>query len=142
MKNSSPKSLSADCRYTVGQLSAGSIPTINRQLTNSKPTHIYIGYIFTTGNVAMQRPCRGGRGGGESHVTRLNFKTSCVSVYKCLSLIVSFDVTVAIWQREVVSCCDFILHTVATFWVMSLVGIYPGRAYMHQPGFMATVDSQ
>ena len=37
VKNSSPKSLSADCRYTVGQLSAGSIPTVNRQLTNSKP---------------------------------------------------------------------------------------------------------
>ena len=38
VKNSFPKSLSADCRYTVGQLSAGSIPTVNRQLTNSKPT--------------------------------------------------------------------------------------------------------
>ena len=38
MKNSSPESLSADCRYTVGQLSASSIPTVNRQLTNSKPT--------------------------------------------------------------------------------------------------------
>ena len=38
VKNSSPKSLSADCRYTVGQLSAGSVPTVNRQLTNSKPT--------------------------------------------------------------------------------------------------------
>ena len=30
-----------------------------------------------------------GRGGG-SNVTRLNFKTSCVGVYKCLSLIVTF----------------------------------------------------
>ena len=38
VKNSSPKSLSADCRYTVGQLSAGSISTVNGQLTNSKPT--------------------------------------------------------------------------------------------------------
>ena len=75
------------------------------------------------------RPCRGGGGvGGGSHVTRLNFKTSCVGLYKCLSLIVGFAVTVAIWPREVVSCRDFILGAVATFWTMSLVGIYPGRA--------------
>ena len=52
---------------------------------------------------------------GGSHVFRLNFKTSCVGVYKCLSLIVGFAVTVAIWQREVVSCHDFILRAVATF---------------------------
>ena len=69
------------------------------------------------------RPCQGG-----SQVASLNFKTSRVSVFKCLSLIVGFAVTVTIWPREVVSCCDFILHTVATFWAMSLVGIYPGRA--------------
>ena len=31
-------------------------------------------------------------------------------------------------EREVVSCRDFTLRSVATFWVMSLVGIYPGRA--------------
>ena len=73
----------------------------------------------------MMRPCQ-----GWSHVTCLNFKTSCVSVYKCLSLIVGFAVTVAIWPREVVSCLDFILGAVATFWAMSLVGIYPGRASM------------
>ena len=53
---------------------------------------------------------------------------SCVSVYKCLSLVVCFAVTVAIWPREVVSCHDFVLHAVATFWAMSFVGIYPGRA--------------
>ena len=47
---------------------------------------------------------------------------------KCLSLIVGFAVTVAIWPREVVSCHDFILCTVATIWAMSLVRIYPGRA--------------
>ena len=35
---------------------------------------------------------------------------------------------VAIWPREVVSCRDFILRAVPTFWAMSLVGIYPGRA--------------
>ena len=70
-----------------------------------------------------KRPCQGG--GGGSHVTRLNFKTSCVGVCKCLLLIA---VTVAIWPREVVSCRDFILRAVATFWAMSLVGIYPGRA--------------
>ena len=39
-----------------------------------------------------------------------------------------FAVTVANWQREVVACRHFILGSVATFWVMSLVGIYPGRA--------------
>ena len=54
-------------------------------------------------------------GGGGSNVTCLNFKTSCVGVYKCLSLIVGFPVTVAIWPREVVSCRDFILRAVATF---------------------------
>ena len=68
------------------------------------------------------RPCQGG-----SHVTRLDFKTSRVGVYKCLSLIVSFAVTVAIWPGEVVSCHDFIVRAVATFWAVSLVGIYPGR---------------
>ena len=47
-----------------------------------------------------------------------------------MSLIVGFAVTVAIWPREVVSCRDFILRAVATFWAMSLVGIYPGRASM------------
>ena len=55
--------------------------------------------------VFLMRPCRGG---GGSHVTRLNFKMSCVGVYKCLSLIVGFAITVAIWLREVVSCRDFI----------------------------------
>ena len=65
---------------------------------------------------------------GGSHVALLNFKTSHVGVYKCLSLIVGFAVTVAIWPREVVSCHDFILRALATFWAMSLVGIYRGRA--------------
>ena len=49
---------------------------------------------------------------------------SHVGVYKCLSLIVGTAITVAIWLREVVSCRDFILRAVATFWAMSLVGIY------------------
>ena len=62
------------------------------------------------------------------YVACLNLETSRVGVYKCLSLIIGFAVTVAIWLREVVSCCDFILHAVATLWAMSLVGIYPGRA--------------
>ena len=79
--------------------------------------------------LALRRPCRGGgEGGGGSHVAHLNFKMSCVGVYKCLSLIVGFAITVAIWPREVVSCRDFILRAVTTFWAMSLVGIYPGRA--------------
>ena len=42
--------------------------------------------------------------------------------------VVSFAITIAIWPREVVSYRDFILLAVATFWAMSLVGIYPGRA--------------
>ena len=66
--------------------------------------------------------------GGRSHVAHLNFKTSRVGVYKCLSLIVGFAITVAIWPREVVSCRDVILHAVATFWAMLVIGIYPGRA--------------
>ena len=56
------------------------------------------------------RPCQGG-----SHVARLSFKTSRVGVYKCLSLIISFAVTVTVWLREVVSCRDFILCAFATF---------------------------
>ena len=77
------------------------------------------------------RPCQGG---GGCHVVRLNFKTSRVGVYKCLSLIVGFAVTVAVWPREVVSCCNFILLAVATFWAMLLVGIYPGRAsFLNHP---------
>jgi len=68
-------------------------------------------------------------GGGGVHVARLNLKTSRVGVYKCFLLIVGLAVTVAIWPREVVSCRDFILCAVATFWAMSLVRIYPGRAY-------------
>ena len=52
-----------------------------------------------------------GGGGGRTHVTRLNFKTSRVGVYKCLLLIVGFAVTVAIWPREAISCRDFILRT-------------------------------
>ena len=64
-----------------------------------------------------------------SHVPCRNLKTSRVGVYKCLSLIVGFAVTVTIWLREVVSCRDFILRADnATFWAMSLVRIYPGRA--------------
>ena len=53
---------------------------------------------------------------------------SRIGVYKCLLLIVGFAVTVAIWPREVVSCLNFILRAVTTFWAMSLVRIYPGRA--------------
>ena len=72
----------------------------------------------------LLRPCQW----GGAHFACLNFKISCVSVYRCSSLIVSFAVTVAIWPREVVSCRDFILRAVANFWAMWLVGIYPGRA--------------
>ena len=65
---------------------------------------------------------------GVNYVAHLNFKTPRVGIYKWLSLIVGFTVTVAIWPREVVSCRNFILCTVATFWATLLVGIYPGRA--------------
>ena len=65
----------------------------------------------------IQEALPGGREGkGEGHVARLNFKTSrVVGVYKCLSLIVGFAVTFAIWPREVVSCRDFILRAVLLF---------------------------
>ena len=85
----------------------------------------YLLYQFSTKSLLGKKEALPG---GGSHVAHLNFKTSRVGVYKCLSLIVGFAVTVAIWPREVVSCRDFILRAVATFWAMSLVGIYPGRA--------------
>ena len=69
MKNSSPKSLSADCRYTVGQLSAS---WVYQQLSDSWPTanrHIFIlATYLLPGNVAMQRPCRGWGGSPMSPV--------------------------------------------------------------------------
>ena len=78
---------------------------------------------------------RWGAGGTMSPVWILKRLVS-VFQYKCLSLIVGFAVTVAVWPREVVSCRDFrILRAVATFWAMSLAAIYPGRAsikkYIH-----------
>ena len=60
-------------------------------------------------NPSLFPPWGPARGGGGSHVA-LNFKTSPVGVYKCLSLIVGFAITVTIWPREVVSCRDFIFH--------------------------------
>ena len=58
VKNSSPKSLSADFRYTVGQLSAGSIPTVNRQLTNSKPTLENLTSVMTSQSLVPYRSIR------------------------------------------------------------------------------------
>ena len=55
------------------------------------------------------------RGGGGSHVARLNFKTSRVGVYKWSSLIVGFAVTVAIWPRDVDSL------VMISFYVLSLL---------------------
>ena len=40
----------------------------------------------------VTRPCQG----VGVHVARLNFKTSLVGVYKCMSLMVGFAVTVAV----------------------------------------------
>ena len=48
--------------------------------------------------IVLMRHCWGG--GGMSHVARLNFKTSRVSVYKRLSLIVGFAITVAMCRRR------------------------------------------
>ena len=56
-----------------------------------------------------------------------------------LSHILGFAVDVIIWSREVVACRDFILGSVATFWVMSLVRIYPGRASFHRRDFRSTL---
>ena len=55
-----------------------------------------------------------------------------------LSLFLDLDVAVGIIARKVVFCRYFILCAVATFWAMSLVRIYPGRASKMQlvsPGF-------
>ena len=97
------------------------------QFSSVTPTASRCGVSLRASDPVL-RPCQGGGEGGGSHVVRLNFKTSRVGVYKCLSLIVGFAVTVAVWPREVVSCRNFILLAVATFWAMLLVGIYPGRA--------------
>ena len=43
-------------------------------------------------------------------------------------LILGLDVTVGILLGKDVFCRNFILCAVATFWAMSLVGIYPVRA--------------
>ena len=53
-----------------------------------------------------------------------------------LSLFLDLDVAVGILARKVVFCRDFILRAVATFWAMSLVGIYPGRASLQSNGLM------
>jgi len=65
----------------------------------------------------------------------LSFGLQLVSKYhRSLSLILGVDVTVGIFPRKDVFCRDFILCAVATFWAMSLVGIYPGRASWHSQG--------
>ena len=71
------------------------------------------------------------RRGGGSHFAGMNLKTARVGVFKWLSLIVGFAITVTICPRQVVYCRDFILRAVATFWAKSLVGIYPCRASLY-----------
>ena len=61
-------------------------------------------------NLLVKRPCQGG-----SYVAHLNFKTSRVGVYKCLSLIVGFAVTVVIWLRGGLSLVAI------SFYVLSLL---------------------
>ena len=64
--------------------------------------------------------------------------------HRSLSPIIGFDVSVGILPRKVVVCRHFILRAVATFWIMSLVGIYPGRAsielWMHTGGWLSTKE--
>ena len=61
-------------------------------------------------NLLVKRPCQGG-----SYVAHLNFKMSRVGVYKCLSLIVGFAVTVVIWLRGGLSLVAI------SFYVLSLL---------------------
>ena len=61
-------------------------------------------------NLLVKRPCQGG-----SYVAHLNFKMSCVGVYKCLSLIVGSAVTVVIWLRGSLSLVAI------SFYVLSLL---------------------
>ena len=61
-------------------------------------------------NLLVKRPCQGG-----SYVAHLNFKMSRVGVYKCLSLIVGFAVTVVIWLRRGLSLVAI------SFYVLSLL---------------------
>ena len=61
-------------------------------------------------NLLVKRPCKGG-----SYVAHLNFKMSRVGVYKCLSLIVGFAVTVVIWLRGGLSLVAI------SFYVLSLL---------------------
>ena len=81
----------------------------------------------------LWRPCEGG--GPMSPVWILKCLVSVFITACRLLLIVGFAITVTIWPREVVSCRDFILCAVATFWAMSLVGIYPGRASLCRRGW-------
>ena len=57
----------------------------------------------------------------------LNFKTSRVSVYKCSSLIVGFASLSQFGQGRL-SLDAISFYAFASFWAMSLVGVYPGRA--------------
>ena len=49
--------------------------------------------------------------------------------------ILGFDDSFGIFPRKIVLCRHFILRAVATFWLISLVGFYPGRA-----SYKATVN--
>ena len=55
--------------------------------------------------------------------------------HRFLSPILGFDVSFGIFRRKIVLCRHFILDAVATFWLMSLVEFYPGRA-----SYKATVN--
>ena len=65
-------------------------------------------------------------GGGGSRVACLNILKSLMSGFNLV--ILGLDITVGILLGKDVFCRNFILCAVATFWAMSLVGIYPVRA--------------
>ena len=64
------------------------------------------------------RPCQGG-----VHVAKC-----LMSVFTNACCLLSALLSLSQFGRRRLSCCNFILQSVATFLTMSLVGIYPGRA--------------
>ena len=80
-------------------------------------------------NIAYKRPCQGGGGGGPMLPVWILKRLVSVFINACrlLSALLSLLQFGRGW-RVVVSCSDFILLAVATFWAMLLVRIYPGRA--------------
>ena len=66
------------------------------------------------------RPCQ-----GVPCVARLSLKTNGVII---LSLFLHLVVVVGILMNKILIFLDFHIYAIASFWAMSLVGIYPGWA--------------